>query len=308
MTNEERDIIAQFVARVGGQPQQQSSGFGSVPATVPASNLPPVDPEADRFITDQFSRYPEARYRITQMAFVQEAALAEAQNRIKRLQWELDQARQQQAQAPQPQPQQSRGIFGGLFGGGSQPQQNPQYQGGYAPQQQYTPQTPPQSPYGAAPPPPQYPPQYQPGMFQRAGGSGFLGSALTTAAGVAGGVVVGNALMDMFSGHRGEGGFGGGMGGGDFGGPREVNETVINNYGDQGGNNAADPWAGQGAVPGADWANQPGPQGGAGGDAWGNATPPDPGFDTSGNPGGDQGFGGDSSWDNGGGFDDDQNV
>ena len=32
-------------------------------------------------------------------------------------------------------------------------------------------------------------------MFQRGGGSGFLGSALTTAAGVAGGMVVGNALM-----------------------------------------------------------------------------------------------------------------
>src|SRR6185312_460720 len=30
----------------------------------------------------------------------------------------------------------------------------------------------------------------------------FLGSALTTAAGVAGGLVVGNALMDMFSPHR----------------------------------------------------------------------------------------------------------
>jgi len=37
-------------------------------------------------------------------------------------------------------------------------------------------------------------------MLQR-GGSGFLGSALTTAAGVAGGLVVGNALMDLFSHH-----------------------------------------------------------------------------------------------------------
>ena len=49
-------------------------------------------------------------------------------------------------------------------------------------------------------------------MFQRPG-SGFLGSALTTAAGVAGGLVAGNALMNLFSGSH-SGGFGGGMGGG----------------------------------------------------------------------------------------------
>ena len=49
-------------------------------------------------------------------------------------------------------------------------------------------------------------------MFQQRGGSGFLGSALTTAAGVAGGMVVGNALMGAFSGNHGGGGglFGGG--------------------------------------------------------------------------------------------------
>ena len=59
-------------------------------------------------------------------------------------------------------------------------------------------------------------------MFQRPG-SGFLGSALTTAAGVAGGVIAGNALMDLFSGGR--GGFGGGgFGGGGFGGG---NTTII---------------------------------------------------------------------------------
>jgi hypothetical protein len=47
--------------------------------------------------------------------------------------------------------------------------------------------------------PPQYAPGYQPGMFQRSG-SGFLGSALTTAAGVAGGMVAANALTSLFSG------------------------------------------------------------------------------------------------------------
>ncbi|HET6198679.1 MAG TPA: DUF2076 family protein, partial [Acetobacteraceae bacterium] len=80
MTNEERDIISQFISRVaGGQPAQPAFG-GSVPATTTAP-LPPVDVEADRLIGDLFTRYPAARYRITQLAFVQEHALTEAQNR-----------------------------------------------------------------------------------------------------------------------------------------------------------------------------------------------------------------------------------
>ena len=94
MTNEERDIINQFIARVGGgQPQAQPGLGGSVPATTTPA-MPPVDPEADRLeFGDLLGRYPDARYRITQLAFVQEHALAEAQNRIQRLEWEVQQAR-----------------------------------------------------------------------------------------------------------------------------------------------------------------------------------------------------------------------
>jgi hypothetical protein len=179
-----------------------------VPVTT-AQALPPVDPEADRLIADQFARYPEARYRLTQLAFVQEHALAEAQNRIQRLEWEVQQAQQRAQQAP---PQQNTGsgggFFSGLFGGGARsappPQQGAPVWNQGAPQQSYQ-QAPP-------PPPPQYAPSYQPGMFQRQGGSGFLGSALTTAAGVAGGIVAANALTSLFSGsHNAAGGFGGGF-------------------------------------------------------------------------------------------------
>ena len=267
MTDEERDLIARFMARVGGS--ESGGGFGSsVPATRPG--LPPVDPEADRFIAQQMQTYPEARYRITQMAVVQEAGLAEAQNRIKRLEWELQQA-QAAAQAPR-----SGGLFGSLFGGGRQQArpgqppygQSPYGQGGYGQ---------PQPPYGAgqpgygAPPQPQYAPGYQPGMFGR-GGSGFLGSALTTAAGVAGGMVVGNALMDMFDGNRG-GGFGGG------------GET-INNYGDASG---ADPFAGGGTGGSDPWGGDTG----GGSDPWGGG---------GGDGGGSDPFGGGGGgWDDGGG-------
>ena len=199
MTNEERDLITSFVQRVGGRPLAPAAFAGSVPS-VGAPNLPPVDPSADALLAELFQRHPEARYRITQLAFVQEHALAEATNQINALQAQLQHMQAQQAQqaqaAPSPwgapsQPQPSRGFFGGLFGGG-QPQPQPQYQ-----QPSY------------APPPPQYAPGYQPGMFQPQG-SGFLGSALTTAAGVAGGMLAANAIGGLFSGHgRSEQGYAG---------------------------------------------------------------------------------------------------
>ena len=168
MTNEERDLIQNFIARIGGTPA--NSGFSSVPATQPA--LPPVDREADAHIAALFASYPEARYRITQLAFMQEHALAEAQNQMTRGQTDLQVAAQriqqlqqqlQQQQAapqpvtspwgtaaggaqplPQPQPQQPRGFFGGLFGGGQQaaPPPQPQYQQPQYQQPQYAPPAP----------------------------------------------------------------------------------------------------------------------------------------------------------------------
>lgn len=189
MNDEERRIITQYVERVAGAaPAPAASaggragpwggpGGGSVPATQSRPALPPVDPDADRLISDLFTRYPEARYRITQTAFVQEAALVEAQNRIRQLEWEVENA-QRQAQA---QPQRGGGLFGGMFGGGNA------------------------RPAAPMPPPPQpvYPPGYNPGALQQGRGSGFLGTALTTAAGVAGGMVLGNMLMGALSGHGG---------------------------------------------------------------------------------------------------------
>ena len=227
MTNEERDLIAQFIQRVGGQPAGGSFA-GSVPAT---SALPPIDREADALLADLFQRFPEARYRVTQYAFVQEHALAEAQNTIRQLQAQVTQV-QAQTQA--------------------QPASSPW---GAAAQRGY-----PQ-------PPPAYAPGQQPGMFQQQG-TGFLGSALRTAAGVAGGIFAADALMGLF------GGRGGGFGGGGFAGGG--NTTIIeNNYGSAGN----DPW-GAGGIPndqGAGWTDT---QGGA--DPGGFDTGPDMGGDAGG--------------------------
>lgn len=283
MTNEERDIIAAFVARVGGAPAAQQSPWGgaSVPATQaqapqPQPDLPPVDPEADKFIAEQFQAHPEARYRITQLAFVQEHALIEAQNRMKQMQWQM----QQMQQAMQQQAQQGGrggGFFSNLFGGGRSassapppPGAGPWGQAGQAPPQYQQPHYPP-------PPPPQYPAGYQPGVFQRSGGSGFLGSALTTAAGVAGGIFAADAIRDMFSPHRGF------MGGSPWGGaPTE-----------SGAGPWADPSAGQGYVDQGQW-DQPTNDPGAWNDP-GQAAPDAGGWDQG---GADQGGGG---WDQGGG-------
>lgn len=191
MNDDERRIITQYVERVAGAGPAPAAAPGSAPGAAPNGRsgpwggsvpntqsrpaLPPVDRDADALITDLFTRYPEARYRITQTAFVQEAALIEAQNRIRRLEWEVENAQQQA------QPQRG-GLFGGMFGGGNARQQAPMQ----------------------PPPQPVYPPGYNPQALQQGrGGSGFLGTALTTAAGVAGGMVLGNMLMNSLGGHGG---------------------------------------------------------------------------------------------------------
>jgi hypothetical protein len=300
MTNEERDLITSFITRVSGAQAAHPAAPGSVPATL--APLPPVDREADGLINQLMVQYPDARYRLTQTAFVQEHALAAAQNRIQRLEWEVQQARQAvaqaQQQAQQQQQQGSGGFFGGLFGGGRQsaplpqgypPQGNPQQgagpawnQGG-APQQGY-----PQPPQ-YAPPPQQYPPNAPPGMFQRSG-SGFLGSALTTAAGVAGGMVAGNALMGLFSGGHG-GGLGGGLGSGLGGGAAAT---------------AASPWATPEALPEPPIAPQQDYVDQGSWDTGGAAAAPDPGsdWDRQADSSSSWSDGGGNDWGSGGGSDD----
>ena len=184
MTEEERRIISAFVERISGNaavPQAPSGPWGAAPAPQ-RPNLPPVDPEADRFIADLFARYPEARYRITQSAFVQEAALVEATNRIQQLEWEVENARRQ-GQAAAAQAGSGGGMFGGMFGGG----------------RSNAPMPPPMPPR----PQPQYPAGYNPQALapqQGRGGMGFLGTAAAAAAGVAGGMLLGNMLSSAFGG------------------------------------------------------------------------------------------------------------
>ena len=275
MTNEERDIITNFLTRVGGgasvgAPAAAAPWGGSVPATTQPA-LPPVDRDADALIGDLLTRYPDTRYRLTQLAFVQEHALAEAHSRLQQMEAELQQAKQAAAQ-----PQQGGGFFSGLFGGGQRPAPPPQPGPAWnqsAPQPQYA-------------PPPQYAPQYaqggQPGMFQRSG-SGFLGSALTTAAGVAGGLVAGNALMGLLEPHPSYGGGFGGFGGMPGASPWGGAATGAPGQGgvDQGtwDTNSA-PAPDQGAVDQGTW-DQPEPSGGDSG-SWSDSSSDTGGSDSGG--------------------------
>jgi hypothetical protein len=160
VTPEEKQIITEFVQRVvrGDAPPAASSPWGRPAAQPPAPPREPIDPEADALLRQLQEQHPEARYRLAQLAFVQEHALAEAQNRIAQLEWELQNKSQQQG-----------GLLGGLFGGNRGP---------------------------ATPPPqPVHAPGYRPGMFQPR--PGFLGTAGAVAMGVIGGMLLGNAIASM---------------------------------------------------------------------------------------------------------------
>lgn len=148
----------------------------------------PRDPEAERLIAELVARQPYAPYAMAQSVYVGEQALSRLNSRISELEAQLEETRSKP---------QSNGFLSGLFGG-DQPGQRP---ASPAP-------GPATGPWGgqAAAGPWGAPTQ----------GAGFLRSALTTAAGVAGGMVVANALSSAFSGHgwgaSGLGGLGGGFG------------------------------------------------------------------------------------------------
>jgi hypothetical protein len=173
------------------------------------------DAEAEKLIRQSVASHPAAPYLLVQTVLVQEHALMNAQARIKALE-------QQVAASAQPAPAaHSGGFLSGLFGGGS---------GTPAPTNIPARTLPPA-------PAPSYPSTVS--MPASAGG-GFLRSALTTAAGVAGGAMLFEGIEDLL-GHR-SGAFGSGLGGGGggfmdtgFGGRPETMETVNNYYGSDAG-------------------------------------------------------------------------
>ncbi|AJZ94222.1 ABC transporter substrate-binding protein [Pseudomonas simiae] len=154
----------------------------------------PRDAQAEARIKEHMTRQPAAGYYMTQSILVQEHALKslDAQNKQQAQQIQQLQDELQRAKSAQPAPASSGGFLSSIFGGGGsrdpQPAQSaPASSGGGwreparpgfsqpAPQQNY------QQPAPAAPV-----------------ASGFLGGAMKTAAGVAGGVLLAEGISSLF--------------------------------------------------------------------------------------------------------------
>ncbi len=168
-----------------------------------ATDSAPRDAQAEARIKEHMTRQPAVEYYMTQSILVQEHALKslDAQNKqqaqqIQQLQDELQRAKSQVAQ-PAPA---SGGFLSSIFGGGArdpQPTQSaPASSGGgwREPGRPSFGQPAPQQNYGA--PQQNYQQPQQPAAPI---GSGFLGGALKTAAGVAGGVMLAEGISSLFS-------------------------------------------------------------------------------------------------------------
>ncbi|WP_448725306.1 DUF2076 domain-containing protein [Pseudomonas farris] len=163
----------------------------------------PRDAQAEARIKEHLTRQPAAGYFMTQAILVQEAAIKslDEQNKqltrqVQQLQAELQSAKAQTA-APAPS---SGGFLSSIFGGGSRdPQPAPTQSaapsnGGWRePGRPSFNSQPPQQNFGAAPQQ-----NYAPQQQAPAAGSSFLGGALKTAAGVAGGVMLAQGISSLF--------------------------------------------------------------------------------------------------------------
>ena len=208
-------------------PQEQSM-LGDLVRRVQQTQLPDKDPEAQQLLDQQLGRNPDSIYVLAQTVLVQKYALEQAQQQLQQL--------RQQMPA---QPAKPTSFLGSIFGHKDEqpvpaPQQYAQQPPAYAPVNQQPAYPAPQ--YGA---PQQYAPQSQYGTPQAypapGGGSSFLRSAATTAAGVAAGALAFEGVESLMHGFGHEAGFGGGGGFGGMGGGygERPEETVVNNYYDE---------------------------------------------------------------------------
>jgi uncharacterized protein len=167
MDSQERDVIAGIFKRLEAAATQ------------------PRDPEAEKFIAEKLQNQPYAPYAMAQSIYVQEQALTNLNAQVEQMQQEIMRL--------QNQPR-SGGFLSGLFGGAPQRPQAPSSFGQSSFNQAARPQN-----YGQA--------QQQPsgpsgpwGAPAPAAGGGFLQGAMKTAVGVAGGMMIANALTNAFSG------------------------------------------------------------------------------------------------------------
>lgn len=190
MTPQERDLILGLFQRLNP----------------PATNE--IDEEARQLIDRLGREQPLALYMLAQAALVQEHALKGAQARIADLQARLAQSAPAAAPAPR------RSFLSGLLGGDDAPAAaRPGY--GVSPQQGGTQ---PGAPLGV----PSMAMNATPGPWGARGGPSFLQSALSTAAGVAGGALLFQGIESLL-------GYGGSPFAGAAAAARPAEEVIVNN-------------------------------------------------------------------------------
>lgn len=176
MSPEERQLIAGLFERM--------RRFGS----------PEKDRDAEALIGQQLRAFPDAAYMLVQSVLVQEQALENAQTRIQELE-----ERVHQLEGSEP-PHKSGGFLGGFWGRKDENREDTRSSS--------VPQV------GARATPPAYEsrqPWSQPAAPPAQGapaGGGFMRSAISTAAGVAGGMLLADSLRSMLGGHGGGSPFG----------------------------------------------------------------------------------------------------
>jgi len=131
------------------------------------SQTGPRDGQAEAMIRDAIARQPAAPYLMAQVILVQEMGLRNLQSRVEELEREV-------AERPQ-----GGGFLGSLFGGGARPQPAA----------------------GAGPRQGRFP-AHAATMQPPAQGGGFMAGAMQTAVGVAGGMLLANAVAGMFAGEE----------------------------------------------------------------------------------------------------------
>lgn len=188
MTPDEHRMIEDFFGRLASQ------------------GTPDKDRDAERLIADEMRRNPDAAYLLVQTALVYEHQFAEMEQRIRDLEEQVANA----GRSSQPQ----GSFLGGRLGARSATAAASSSAGfGSAPRGPAPRAAPAASPWGASAPSqsrdhddardnPRGSPWAgrQPQPAQQGGGGGFFRSAMATAAGVAGGLMLGDALKGMFGG------------------------------------------------------------------------------------------------------------
>lgn len=174
MTPEERQLIAGLFDRM--------RSFGA----------PEKDREAETLITQSLRANPDAPYMLVQSVLVQEQALQAANNRVMELEEQLRAMEGGEAQRGA----RSGGFLGGFWGGrgGEEPRSSVPQVGARSTPAAYA-GRPSAWGQGAGQPQPQ-----QPAPAASGGGGSFMKSALATAAGVAGGMLLADSIRNMMSG------------------------------------------------------------------------------------------------------------